>query len=86
MQRLCAFVGVERETAWLEDVIEKSRFDQMSQREDQFGIHIPKWPSDKKFIRRGQIGSYKDEMPPEVLEEFLRQAGKTLQELGYVLD
>jgi hypothetical protein len=86
LQRLGAFLGVERETAWLEDVIEKSRFDRMSQREDQYGIHVPKWPSDQKFIRRGKIGSYKDEMPPEVLEVFLKQAGETLQELGYVLD
>ena len=86
LQRFCAFLGVERETALLEDVIAKSRFDRMSQREDQYGIHVAEWPSDRKFMRRGKIGSYKDEMPPEVLEAFLKQAGETLQELGYVLD
>ena len=43
----------------------------------------PRWPKDTPFFRRGEVGSWRDEMPAEVLEAFLEQAGPTLRELGY---
>ena len=46
-------------------------------------MHIPNWPEDGKFMRRGIIGAYKDEMPPEVLDMFMSKAGPTLKRLGY---
>jgi hypothetical protein len=38
-----------------------------------------RWPADKFFFRRGVAGSYKDEMPAEVLAAFLSQARETLR-------
>lgn len=36
------------------------------------------------FFRRGQIGSYKDEMEPDVLDVFLDHARPTLEKFGYI--
>jgi hypothetical protein len=83
LRRFCAFVGVERDDAFLELMTQKASFDKMRQKEILSGID-PRWPTDKFFVRRGQVGSYKDEMPPEVLAVFLREAGDTLRKLGYV--
>jgi hypothetical protein len=83
LRRLCAFVGVERDAAFLELVAQKASFEKMRQKEARYGIGNPNWPRDQFFARRGQVGSYKDEMSPNVLEAFLREAGGTLRKLGY---
>ena len=41
-------------------------------------------PKDKFFVRRGEVGSHKDEMPEEVLEAFLLDANPTLRKYSYV--
>jgi hypothetical protein len=63
---------------------QKASFEKMRQKEAHSGIDNPHWPRDEFSVRRGQVGSYKDEMPPEVLAVFLREAGDTLRKLGYV--
>lgn len=85
LRRFCAFVGVEREEAHLEWVARKASFEKMRQKELRYGgVGVRNWPSDRPFIRRGEVGSYKDEMPPDVLEVFLKDAGSTLRKLGYL--
>ena len=84
LRRFCAFVGAERDDAFLELMVQKASFEKMQQKEARSGLSMRDWPRDKFFVRRGQVGSYKDEMPPEVLEVFLREAGGTLRKLGYL--
>ncbi|NUO84188.1 sulfotransferase domain-containing protein, partial [candidate division KSB1 bacterium] len=84
LRRFCAFAGVEREGAWLQRIADKASFENMRQKEATNGMGLLAWPKDKAFVRRGQVGSHKDEMPPEVLEVFLREAGDTLRKLGYL--
>jgi hypothetical protein len=55
----------------------------MRRKELQSGWDNPVWPADRAFIRRGIAGSYKDEMPPDVLAEFMQRAGPTLSKCGY---
>ena len=55
----------------------------MRQRETRFGWDNAAWPKDKPFVRRGIAGSFKDEMPPEALAQFVAEAGDTLQRFGY---
>jgi len=35
-------------------------------------------------VRRGEVGSFKDEMPENVLSAFLAQAGDTLRACNYL--
>jgi hypothetical protein len=83
LARFCAFVGIERDKALLEKVYEGASFAKMRLKEVQSGWDDPRWPKDKPFVRRGQIGSYKDEMPQEILEAFMSVAGETLHKCGY---
>ncbi len=87
LQRFCAFAGVEREEAFLRKVAAMASFERMREKEQaQGGLDKPKKdrPRPAAFVRRGAIGSYKDEMPPEVLEVFMHEAGDTLRKLGYI--
>jgi len=84
LNNFCKFVGIERGESLLSQVIESASFSKMRQRELAFGWDYPAWPKDKFFVRRGQVGSYIDEMPPDVLEAFLRQAGAILERCEYM--
>jgi hypothetical protein len=55
----------------------------MAAREARTGWDNPRWPTDKKFVRRGVVGSYRDEMPEQVYSAFMGKAGPTLQQYGY---
>ena len=84
LTRFCAWINVKRSDAELQNVIQKCSFANQQQKEKTSGWDNREWPKDKLFIRRGQIGSYKDEMPPDVLQEFWQDAQKTLARFGYV--
>jgi hypothetical protein len=61
----------------------------MREKEKREGLGRPDWGlgprrnRDRPFMRRGEVGSHRDELPPEVLEVFERTAGPTLRRLGY---
>lgn len=86
LERLCAFAGVERDRTWLEQVASAATFDKMRNKEKsgRYFREDPDWPEDKLFNRRGVVGSYKDEMPPDILALFMRDAGNAMARLGYV--
>lgn len=83
LERFCDFIGVTRERSLLESVAQQTSFEKMQAKEIQTGDGHAGWPKDKLFRRRGVVGSYKDEMPPEILEEFMAEAGDTLKRCGY---
>jgi hypothetical protein len=87
LQRFCGFAGVERELSWLEQVAESATFDKM-QNKEKAGSYFEKsaGSEDVLFFRRGIIGSYKDEMPPEVLTVFMQDSQKTLLRCGYAVE
>jgi hypothetical protein len=82
LQRICDFAGLKRERSLLKYVARNSTFERMREHERKMGW-VNAWPKDKPFIRRGKVGSYKDEMPAEVLAAFQGLSMTTLKRLGY---
>lgn len=85
LARFCAFVDEPREPAELERVARQCAFEAMQRKEARFGWDNPAWPKDRPFVRRGEPGSFRDEMPAAVLARFLAEAGPTLAQQGYPL-
>lgn len=83
MQRFLAFVGIEREAAWIEEITRGASFDNMRQKEVTQGWEDQNWPADRFFVRRGEVGSFLDEMPADLLREFETAAGDVLDRFGY---
>jgi Sulfotransferase domain len=83
LSRLCAFMGIKRDRELLESVAQKASFAEMRRRELRFGWDDPRWPRDRRFCRRGIVGSYRDEMPDEVLRACLEITAPTLLRCGY---
>ena len=61
----------------------KAAFAIAREKEQRQGWDNANWPREHAFIRRGAIGSYRDEMSGEVLAAFVLKAGPTLARLGY---
>jgi len=85
MRTLCAFAGIERDDDVLQWAVDNAAFDKMQQREAVYGAG-QNFSKDEKFVRRGQRGSYKDEMPPHILKQFETQAREALIACGYSFD
>ncbi len=83
LRRFCSFAGIERDDALLHWAVQRASFESMRRKELRGGWETPGWPKDKPFVRRGKVGSFRDEMPADVLETFMRDAGPTLIAQGY---
>jgi hypothetical protein len=84
VKRFVDFVRYPADEALLKKAVEAASFGNLQEREKRLGSTWPEqWPSDKKFFRRGIAGSYKDEMPSDVLQEFFKQAAPTLARYKY---
>jgi hypothetical protein len=85
LRRICTFANIEADDARLVHASNAASFANMKLREKRLGWDHPTWPKDKAFVRRGTVGSYHDEMPPEILALFHVEAGATLLKSGYSL-
>ncbi|MEP7288290.1 MAG: sulfotransferase domain-containing protein [Chloroflexota bacterium] len=86
LHKFCDFAGIDRDDSYIEQVIARTSFSEMKKKEVAVGWANENWPKDQTFVRRGIVGSYKDEMPPDVLTEFLEQSAATLRKVGYSVD
>jgi hypothetical protein len=86
LTQVCDFAQVKRDQTFLQQVINKTEFVklQAKEREGRMFFANQAWPETQSFFRRGIVGSYKDEMPPDILEVFLKDASPLLTTLGYV--
>ena len=83
LQRFCAFAGLERDEKFLGRIVQQASFTKARAKEVRQGWDNQDWPRDQPFIRRGQVGSWRDEMPADVLAAFMEKAGATLGRFGY---
>ena len=86
LERLCQFARLDRSRQHLELVTASCSFENLQSREKRMGRTIDKpWKDEGLFFRRGEVGSHRDEMPPEVQRAFLAEAAATLREVGYAV-
>jgi hypothetical protein len=86
LTQFCDFAQIERDQTFLRQVIDQTEFAKLQAKERDGRIFFANqiWPTNKNFFRRGIVGSYKDEMPQDVLEVFLQDASPMLSQMGYV--
>ena len=83
LQRFCDFVGLKRKSAFLQKVADAASFENARRKEIAQGWDNPAWPKDRFFVRRGVVGSFKDEMPTALLHDFLARSQASLARLDY---
>jgi hypothetical protein len=83
IRRFCEFADLDSSAPLIDDVARSSSFESMQAREKKFGMEA--WDSSKGlFIRRGKVGGFRDEMPPDILEAFNAQSDGALRKFGYL--
>ncbi len=82
LQRFCDFAGIERDPEELQWIAKRARFHKLKSKEKKQGLE--NWNNEAPFFRRGVAGSFRDEMPPHVLDAFMQQARPALQAAGYL--
>lgn len=85
LEAICDFIGLERDEALLKQVAEGCSFQQMQSKEERYGWHNKAWPSGKKFVRKGKVGSFEEEIPSALIAAFEQEAQELMQRLGYSL-
>jgi hypothetical protein len=84
LKSISEFIGVRRPIEILEKCVVGSSFDQMRAKEMEYGYNNTKWNKNEKFIRKGKIGSFKDEMSESLQTSFLQEAHSQLKTCGYI--
>lgn len=86
LKKICEFMGIGISPEKIGRAVEHSRFEVMREREKKLGWSPQNtgFPSEGGFIRRGEVGSYKDELPEKVQEIFLKKAEPMLRLHGYL--
>lgn len=89
-ESIAKFIGVNYTDETINYSISQTSFGMMQELEnsDKFWNKRKKdkgWKEGKNFVRKGKIGSYKEEVPDNVLNNFYTFAGPTLARLGYSL-
>ncbi|QDV82468.1 sulfotransferase domain-containing protein [Planctomycetes bacterium TBK1r] len=85
LRRIATFMQLDLGTAELAAIADSTRVDRMQDRERRFGWDNKLWPAEKRFVRRGVSGGYKDEMTAEQIAAFNERYQEALQQLGYPL-
>jgi hypothetical protein len=63
--------------------VEASGFDRMRQTEEKFGVHGKAGDEKERFVRKGQIGSWREEMTQEEIRIIEEKYGQTMRAVGY---
>jgi len=83
LRRVAEFAGVPTTDGQLQRAVAGAAFEQQQKREATRGWEHRNWPKDQRFVRRGTVGSHRDEMPADARALFTAEAGATLQKYGY---
>lgn len=82
LRRLCSFLGIERDDQYLQLLDDRASFQKLREKEakEKESQQAP----GKRYVRRGEVGGYKDEVPPHLVAAFEEQAATTLSRFGYL--
>jgi len=85
MRKFCSFARIDRPDSVIQAVTQKASFEKMREKEIRYGMDLfPPFHGGSLFMRRGEVGNHRNEMPKHVLEVFLKEAGETLRRCGYL--
>jgi hypothetical protein len=82
MIKICHFLNIEREESLILRSINGNSFDKMREREKLYRWY-QSWKNNNNLIRKGKIGSYKEEVPDFLITYFEKKARNQLLAFGY---
>ncbi len=84
LKKILKFAGLERSDEIINRVIEGNSFNEMQRKERENGWYNKNWDTSEKFIRKGKKGTYKTEIPEELINYFEKEAQFELEYFDYI--
>jgi aryl sulfotransferase len=78
------FLGLRHGPQEIADAIDAAGFQNLAGQEARAGFREISALADAPFFRRGQAGAWRDELPPALAEQILRDHGKVMRRIGYL--
>jgi hypothetical protein len=75
--------GIETDDARIAAAVEASRFDRMRAAEEKHGVHGKAGGDSERFVRKGKIGSWQEEMSATELRILEDRYGDVMRAVGY---
>ncbi len=84
LKNLLNYFNIERSDEIIIKSIEGNSFKEMQRKEEKYGWYNQNWDKNEKFIRKGKIGSYKTEIPKDLITYFENEAQSELRNFYYI--
>ena len=77
------FCGLEDDPPRLEKAVRFSQFEQAKKQETEHGFG-EKMPGAEAFFRKGQVGSWREELTPELVAKLIADHAAVMRRFGYL--
>lgn len=84
LEEVMDFIGVSHDRKIVERAVHASQFDKMKQLEEKFGVDGAHGSREERFIRRGKVGAWSEELDNDCLHILERNYGRVMRRVGYV--
>jgi hypothetical protein len=85
-KKICDYIGIIRSDEKINSAIDQTLFSKMQSREKQAGWKAGYTLPHGNFVRQGEVGSYKREIPLELLKKYEQMHISTFKTYGYCVD
>jgi estrone sulfotransferase len=83
LKRVLDFAGINQTQEKIEAAVEASRFENMRAAEERFGIVGKAGDENERFVRKGRVGSWQEEMGYTELKILEEKYGSVMRQVGY---
>ena len=77
------FCGLDEDPARIEKAVNFSQFETVKKQEDEHGFG-ERMPGAKSFFRKGQVGSWREEMSEDLAQKLVAAHGPLMRRFGYL--
>jgi hypothetical protein len=84
LARVLAFLRWSADDAAIRQAVEASRFSRLQQSERDYGFCERPPQARTQFFRRGRIGSWREELTPELVRVLIEAHGSAMRRFGYL--
>jgi hypothetical protein len=85
LRNVLNFAGVKPDEARIHAAVEASRFEKMRAAEETHGVHGKAGDPGERFVRKGRVGAWQEEMGEAELRIIEEKYGGVMRQLGYGL-
>jgi hypothetical protein len=83
IRRVLDLAGIVCTDERIRAAVEAARFEKMRKAEERHGVNGRAANSDEKFVRKGRVGGWQEEMGPEALRILEERYGEVMRQVGY---